>query len=366
MKISVGLAILLGSITISTQAAPTIDGAISGAEGWTLFRENPDAGPFLGGSTTGSDDTNETSQYHWWDGIAMQDRFFNSSPRGGLNNIYWAVDSQHLYLAVLGGTAPFNAWNESGTGGNGDQGNLYIAIETDGSGTQLNANSAHTSYLRKAVDFLGWQPDYIVGLQFVDNGGGANGAANVEKTVTHNITGGNPQLSKGGNSGPFRWDAQIISGFGHYEFAIEWSALGFSGLPFGTELKIAAYMTQSGENWDAYDTAPGIGNRTTGGSQPFEQIGDHPGDYDTLDRLDAGDAAADPHVPDGSYPGSNYVVPGFQNSEVNNDYNLVGRQDEIDTIEGYFKLVVVPEPTTALLTALGLTAFAWLRRDKRA
>lgn len=343
-------------------ATPTIDGVINAGEGWTLFRENPDARPYLGGSTSGSDDTMETSQYHWWDGIAMQDRYFKDSPRGGLNNIYWAVDPTHLYLAVLGGTAPFNNWIESGTAGNGDQGNLYIAIETDGQGTELNANSAHTSYLRKAVDFKGWQPDYIIGVLFVDNGGGGDGAANVEKTITHAITGSNPQLSKGGSSGPFRWDAQVVSGMGHYEFAIEWSALGFSEFPFGVELKIAAYMTQNGENWDAYDSAPGIGNRQPGGSEPFEQIGDYPLDYDSFDRLDAGNPLTDLQIPRGSYPGSNYVVPGYFNEHINNDYNIVGHLDEIDTIEEYFVLRVIPEPTSFLMGLMGLALFAFLRR----
>ncbi|MCX7914982.1 MAG: hypothetical protein N3A53_01590, partial [Verrucomicrobiae bacterium] len=71
----VGLGLVVAAIGQGF-AAPTIDGVINTGEGWTLFRENPDARPYLGGSTTGSDDTLETSQYHWWDGIAM----------------YWAVD----------------------------------------------------------------------------------------------------------------------------------------------------------------------------------------------------------------------------------------------------------------------------------
>jgi hypothetical protein len=347
------LYILSAAICLTTasrmHAAPTIDGTVTGGEGWTLFTEDPDARPYLGGSPTGSDDTGETSQYHWWDGAS--DRYFNGSPRGGVNNIYYATDATYLYLSVAGGTAPFNSWTESGTGGNGDQGNLYIAIDTNG-GSQLNANSAHTSYGRKAVDFNGWQPDYIVGLQFVDNGGGGGGGANVEQTIAHSVVAG---AGQGVDSGGFLWNAAVQSGTeGHYEFRIPWTVLGFASRPVGTQLKLAMYMTQNGADWDAYDSGPGIGNRTVGGTQPYEQIGDHPGDYDTNDRLDAGDAAADPNVPDGSYPGSNYVAPGYQNPDVNNDYNLVGHGDEIDTIEEYYQFTVVPEPSTIAMTVLAL------------
>lgn len=361
------LCVLLSAAVLTVaplaHAAPSIDGTINGGEGWTLFTENPNAQPYLGGSPTASDDTGETSQYHWWDGGA--DRFFNGSPRGGVNNIYWAVDANNLYLSVSGGTAPFNSWTETGTGGNNDQGNLYIAIDTNGGG-QLNANSAHTSYGRKAVDFNGWQPDYIVGLQFVDNGGGGGGGANVEQTISHTVVAGEGQNQ---NNGGFDWDADVQSGTeGHYEFKIPWTVLGFTSQPIGTQLKLAMYMTQNFEDFDAYDSGPGVGNRTVGGSEPYEQIGDHPGDYDTSDRLDAGDAAADANVPDGSYPGSNYVAPGSQNADVNNDYNVVGHGDEIDTIEEYYQIAVIPEPSTfalVIIGGLGALGFGTVRAGQR-
>lgn len=341
-----------------TQAAPAIDGTIQPGDAWTLFTENPYAAPYLGGSTTASDQTTESSQYHYWDG--SQDRYFNGSPRGGVNNIYYSYDTTYLYLSVSGGTAPFNSWTETGTAGNGDQGNLYIAIDTNG-GSQLNANGSHNSFGRKAVDFNGWQPDYIVGLLYADNGGGGGGYANIEHTVDHSVVAGEGQNQ---NNGGFDWSAAVQSGTeGHYEFKIPWTALGFAAQPNGTQLKLAMYMTQNGEDWDAYDSGPGIGNRTPGGSQPFEQIGDHPGDWDDT-NLDAGDAAADANVPDGSYPGSNYVTPGYQNAHINNDFNLVGHGDEIDTIEEYYQFVIVPEPSTALLVGIGLAGLLGLRSKR--
>jgi hypothetical protein len=350
-------AILILSVIITlvmfghgTTFAVVIDGTIGGGEGWTLFTENPDAAPVLGGSTTSSDDLTETSQYHWWDGISSSDKDF-ANPRGGVNNLYYSTDSTYLYLSVSGGTAPFNSWTETGTGGNGDQGNLYIAIDTDG-GSQLNANSAHTSYGRKAVDFNGWQPDYIVGCQFVDNGGGGGGAANVERTVTHAVVAGAPQNA---NAAGFLWNANVQSAAeGHYEFRIPWLALGFASRPVGTELKLAMYMTQSYTDFDTYDSGPGVGN-----NGPFEQLGDNPGDVDTLGRLGASD-----NFILGSFPGSNYVTPGFQNADINNDYNLVGHGDEIDTIEEYFKVTVIPEPSTALLVGFGLVSLLAFRRNK--
>ena len=344
-------ALTVTMLAVAAKAAPTIDGTIGGGEGWTLFTENPDAAPVLGGSTTQSDDFNETSQYHWWDGT---DHGFSTGPRGGVNNIYWAADSTYLYLGVLAGTAPFNSWGD--TGGNNDQGNLYIAIDTNG-GTQLNANSGHSSYGGvKAVDFDGWQPDYVVGVLYFDNGGGGGGAANVEQTITHTVTGGNTQ----GTAGDFAWTAGNVSGgLANYEFRIKWSLLGFGSQPIGTELKLAMYMTQNGEHWDAYDSGPGVGN-----NGPFEQIGDNPGDRDDGGQWGATNTLG-VNVPNGSFPGSNLVNPGSQyGGVVNNDFNLVQHTDEIDTIEEYYRIVIVPEPTTATLVAFGLLSLLGLKRRK--
>ncbi len=49
---------------------------------------------------------------------------------------------------------------------------------------------------------------------------------------------------------------------------------------------------------------------------------------------------------------------------VNNDYNLVGHGDEIDTIEEYYQLTVIPipEPNSALLVVCGVLGLLALRR----
>lgn len=349
-----GLGLLLG-FTVCVAGAPvlalpSINGSIDSGEGWLLLTERGYARPVLGGSPTGSDDTGESSQFHWWDG---SDHSFVTGPRGGVNNLYYASDASHLFLGVVAGTAPFNAWGDSG--GNNDQGNLYIAIDLNG-GTQLNANSGHSSYGGiKAVDFNGWQPDYVVGTLFVDNGGGGGGAANIEQAITHLVTGGNPQ----GTPGAFEWNALSIGGgLAHYEYKIAWSLLGLGAQPVGSTLRMAMYMTQNGEHWDAYDSGPGLGNGTA-----HEQIGDSPNDYDTAGRLGATDVLG-ANVPFGSFPGSNFVPPGFQNADMNNDYNLVGYADDIDTIEEYLEIMVVPEPSAAALVLLGLAAMSRMRRRR--
>lgn len=339
----------------ATQAAPVIDGSINSGEGWTLFTENPDARPYLGGSTTQSDDFDETSQYHWWDG---SDHGFSSGKRGGLNNIYWAADASHLYLGLWAGTAPFNNWNDSG-GGNGDQGNLYVAIDTAPAfGSQLNANDGHSTYGGiKAVDFLGWQPKYVLGVLYYDNGGGGGGAANIEQTITHTVTGGSPQNTPGS----LLWNATSVGGgLAHYEFQIAWSLLGFASMPFGQEFRLAAFMTQNGERWDAYDSAPGIGN-----NGPYEQIGDNPGDRDDGGQWGATDVMGS-NVPFGSFPGSQQVNPGAQyGGAVTNDFNAVGHNDEIDTIQEFYQFTVVPEPSASALLVMGGLAVVALKMLRR-
>jgi hypothetical protein len=331
-------------------ALPILDGSIGGGEGWTLFTEVPDARPFLGGSPTQSDDFLETSQYHWWDGST--DRGFSTGPRGGVNNVYWTWDSDYLYLGVRAGTAPFNAWVDSG--GNNDQGNLYIAIDTNpASGSQLTANQGHSSYGGvKAVDFDGWQPKYVVGVLYYDNGGGGGGAANVEQTITHNVTGGNTQ----GTAGNLEWTAGNVSGgLADYELRIKWSLLGFPSVPLGQEMKLAMYMTQNGERWDAYDSGPGIGN-----NGPYEQIGDNPGDRDDNNNWSATDFLG-VNVPNSSYPGSNEVFSGSQyGGAVNNNFDVVGHGDEIDTIQEYF-VFVIPEPSTLSLATFALAGLVGVR-----
>lgn len=334
----------------ASNAAPTLDGQITPADGYLLLTEVGFARPFLGGSATTSDQVAESSTFSWWDGIGNRN-VSGPDNRADIINVYVAFDATHLYLGLTGPTAPFNSFGQPDPAFSNDIGDLYLALDLNGGltpapGAKLRATDSHNSFAAKAVDFLGWQPTHFIGVQYVDNGGGGGGWANLERAVTHAVLAAEGQSL--GNGG-FDWAAAINpaasydthnNNAGEFEIKIPWALLGLSGPPDASNpLRMAAYITQNFGNFDAYDSAPGIGNNIV-----HEQIGDCPGDPDTGGQL----GACDPGSFANSGPGSNFVA------DLNFD---PGRLDGIDTIEEYFS-VVVPEPTTLGLAALaGLFGF---------
>ncbi|MBU0679176.1 MAG: PEP-CTERM sorting domain-containing protein [Verrucomicrobia bacterium] len=154
---------------ISARGGVVVDGSVSGGEGWTLLTEDPDARPVLGGDSSTSDFIGESAAYTYGD--SSSDTVFTDN-RADIITVLWAADDDFFYLAVRGPTVPFN--NFSDAGGNNDQGDLYVAIDTSGgsAGGSRTAATGHDSYGAKAVDFLGWTPTHVVGIQYVDNGGG--------------------------------------------------------------------------------------------------------------------------------------------------------------------------------------------------
>ncbi len=356
MRISEKIKYLVGAYfaaALAVQAAPTIDGSITAGDGWTLATEAAYAQPYTGGgSTTTSDLVGESSSFHWWDG--NNDHAFDDN-RGDVINFHFASDYNFLYLAVAGPTAPFNSFNDAG--GTDDQGNLYIAIDSSlGSASgQLSAQDGHNNFGTMAVDFMGWTPTHILGVQYVDNGGGGGGYADLQETGTHLTLAGEWQNQ---NNGGFDWHATINSSAaydtyngnaGEFEFRIPWTMLGLSlgGPPPGESLRFAVYVTQNMAGYDAYDSGPGLGN---GG--PYEQIGDNPGDPDTGGQW----GPSDPGSIAGSFPGSNE----------NTDLSLSPSHDDgVDTIQEYYSVTInaVPEPGTMALIGIGAgIAFAARRR----
>jgi hypothetical protein len=342
-------------ISGAVAARPVVNGSIAGGEGWNLLTEAAAARPLLGGSASASDRIAETSSFHWWDGINNVDRPFSSN-RADLINFHVSADSNFLYIGVTGPTAIFNAWND-GNGNNGDQGDLFVAIDAGGGapGGMLNAQSGHSGFgATKSVDFLGWRPSHIVGIQYVDNGGGGGGRANLEQTGF----GGGVQIrnaAQGVNDNGFAWNAGINGGAGYdtfdgnageLEFQIPWTALGLDGgLAVGRELRFAAYITQNFGLSDAYDSLPGWGNGFA-----HEEIGDNPGDPDSGGQL----GASDPGSFIGSFPGANFV----------GDLSLSPSHDDgVDTIEEYLVWApAVPAPGSAGMLAMALLATGRRRR----
>lgn len=355
--------------------APTINGSVdTGSEGWMILTEQNYAAPFGGGSASESDRIAETAVYHWWDGSS--DRFFSSDNRGDIINVYATWDANALYLAVAGPTVPFNSWGEGGTGGNNDQGDLFIAIDTNalGASGSLTATNGHASFGGvKAVDFLGWTPSYVVGVQYVDNGGGGGGYANFEQTATHSVLAGEGQNL---NNGGFDWMAAVNgsaaydagahggNGFaGEFEFRIPWTLLGFSSAPTQS-IRFAAYTTQNFDRSDVYDSGPGTGQLVL-----HEEIGDAPGDpgpgYNVngvIGTLAAGDGLGD-DTGDGDDGAINGSFPGADRD--GGDLTAAPNHgDGLDTIGEYLSLQI-PEPGTLALLAIGLAGLAIRRRAAR-
>lgn len=328
-------ALALGLAAGSALATPTINGSINqSADGWSLLTESLYSAPLTGGSTTASDSSVESSTFHWWNGLANQDvAFFDN--RADIINLYIAYDREYLYLAVAGPTGPFNKFTDQSANANNDVADLFIALDLAGSnaGGELKADLAHNTFGTKAVDFLGWAPTHFIGTQYVDNGNGGGGLANVFAVASPSPI--VRSAGQGVTDRGFVWNAAINgaatydnhnNNAGEFEYRIPWRAFGFAQRPVSLNLRFAAYITQNFAQADAYDSAPGWGQGFA-----FEEIGDCPGDPDGAGQL----AACNPGSAFGSTASSNFVA---------NASGTPGRNDHVDTIEGYMQFLVPQLP----------------------
>jgi hypothetical protein len=335
-------ALALGLVAGSALAAPVINGAINQVpDGWTLLTESIHAAPLSGGSSSKSDSSVESSTFHWWNGLANQDvAFFDN--RGDIINLYVAYDRDYLYLAVAGPTGPFNRFIDQSANAKNDVADLFLAIDVSG-GLALGsrkASDAHSAFNTKAVDFLGWSPTHFVGTQYVDNGNGGGGLSNVFTVGAPGVV--TRSAGQGVTDRGFVWNAAINdtaaydnhnSNAGEFEYRIPWKAFGFAQRPITLNLRFASYITQNFAGADAYDSAPGWGQGFA-----FEEIGDCPGDPDTGGQL----VPCNPGSAFGSTASSNFVA---------NLSGTPGRDDQVDTIEGYMQFPIFAPPCPCDLNA---------------
>ena len=339
--------------TFLSSGTPTLDGTIDGS--YTHALENPHSGPIAGGSVTDSDFINETSSRYQYNG-ATQDL---GSNRADVQQTYATWDANNLYLGITGPSVMYNDFNNA-SGPDHDLGDLFLAIDAGSFGSTASGSLASNAGWgsdtsagfggAKGVDFDGWTPNYVIGVQYVDNGGGGGGNGEIVDIGGSSST----SEAQNQNNGGFDWYANT-STIGTLEFAIPWTLLGY-GVGFdptqvgsqGT-LRFAAYTTYNDSGWDAYDSGPGQGNGSN-----HEQVGDFEGDTDGSFP----DTDNDGGLTLGTQPGSNHV--GIDSS--------VDHGDEVDTIEQYWEFDFgtqavsgVPEPGTTCLIGIGALLVQLLR-----
>jgi hypothetical protein len=326
----------LTGTTCAGEQGVDIDGNVNGSnEGYTFLSEAAFAGPYQGGSTTTSDFVGESAATVYYTGVAYASRVKNnlSGVTADLQYANARAGTCFFYLQVEGPSAV--------NSGGSDLANLFIAIDRDGgSATNLAAPAG------RAVDFSGWQPDYVVELVWQ---GDTSTAGNLYTRSGASWTSvAFPRLAAAANTGALynasdcaSLDAGDILYFNDtsvkgFEFAIPWTLLG--GKPASsTQLRLGAYTTTNDSGFDVYDQAPGVGQGCSG-LGCHERIGDEPHD------VDSGSTGGDLTPYAGRTIGDDGDAPGSDPFS------------DVDTIEEYF--VFTPGANVDCPLALGLRSFA--------
>lgn len=336
----------------------TIDATID-AGGYLHVTEALYAYPFTGGSATSSDFIGESSAKHAYTGNTS----FNycgdwidlntTNQSADIENFFVTWDQDHLYLLVEGPTAYHGP----------DNMDLFVAIDTDNDvaphpyGNTVTLGNTAAPW-QKRVDFNGWSPDFFAIAEnpgFAALAGTGGGFGTLATDVNINATAACPSFEFSTSQ------ATRVT-----EFRIPWTLIG--GAPdkaCGTKMNFAVYTTYEGDDFDTYDTAPGLGQ---GHGKPFEQVGDTPWDGDHFGgKLDPVTG-----VNDGTYtygeswngdpfdsrvrdqgPGDNVSCgqqPGSDNAQTNG-----GDDADFDTVEGYYGITNVGQITYAI-TAIDFPA----------
>lgn len=366
---------LTNSLNTCRSGTPTLDGYVNPiTEGWTLLTEHTFARPVRGGSENHSDAIGEQSSKTIYDTNADPDvGDFNSidiSTEGhdaDIEDIFVTWDTNYLYISVVGPNAFHTGFDAV------DRADLFVAIDTSNSRISDITPVARKGgdMFNKNIDFAGWQPDYFIGVEYINNGGGS-GYAQINRayystngTVTNTVILGTDSVPNSISTNAFEFNGRRDTAA--TEFRIAWSVFG--GKPSGSTWNFAVYTTGNLDNYDAYDSAPGIGQSSTG----FEVLGDVPFDGDHVGtgfcggcNAGCGDGIVDPvtgvldssggYGEDDHHTGvgcsSGAKVPSSDNT---NPFN----NNEVDTVQGYFQVANVGELTSTSgcgADTVGLTA----------
>ncbi|MBN1954903.1 MAG: lamin tail domain-containing protein [Anaerolineae bacterium] len=256
----------LGLVCDSGGSTPVIDGDVDGDEAWDFsggtryIPESEHSFPAPSrSSNTGSDYAGESSAATYWSGGTSPVPHTLSNGDADIQHFWATADADNLYLAV---SHPCALWTTRY--GGSDVVDLFIAIDTDNNtGAGVYQNSPLWS---KRVDFWGWDPEYAVAVERIENGNDYaalvqwNGSAWVDVRAGSSFAygtywAGDPD------------DCTL-------EFRLPWSDLG--GAPTNLDVwNFAVYTTHDADDYDVYDSGPGVGITPF-----FEQLGDYPRDAD--------------------------------------------------------------------------------------
>lgn len=319
--------------------SPVLDGDLNGDLGWDMstapgstfhISEAGHAYPspshpnnvnsdFLGESAAGT--------YWTFSGAWSQNSL---SGQADVQQFLLTADDTYLYAGLTGVCGVWSANN-----GGSDLVDLFLAIDTDNA-TGQNVYAA-TAPWNKNVNFAGWDPEYIVAVERIQNG--SDYAALLDTPGTWNAT----NLVYGTDwAGDFA-DCEL-------EFKLPWSLLG--GRPSGLVWNFAIYTTHDADDYDVYDSGPGIGN-----SLFFEQIGDYPNDADyacgTSDpvNISAGISADEPGCNDG-YGDSDNSYVGDDPTDSGGEPGSDASANDTDTIMEYYAVAFDNDVCTPLAVTL--------------
>lgn len=350
----------LGLVCAASGSTPAIDGSLneaawdSGSTSGASTRYIPEythAFPSPSRSTnTGSDYAGESAARTFWSWGTTPTVTTLSSGDADVKGFWVTSDANNLYLGVSQICA---IW--PGRYSNNDYVDLFIAIDTDN--TTGNAVYRDAAIWNKRVDFAGWNPDYVIGVERIGGAGDYAALIKWNGSAWTDVRAG----------GTFAYGAYWAGDYNActLEFKIPYTDLLASPWlrpPAGAVWNFAIYTTHDSDNYDVYDSGPGIGN-----SLFFEQIGDYPRDADYAcgisDPVDIANGGTDSNETlCGDAFGSN-IYQDSDNSYVGDDPLDGGNQpgsdnhngDDKDTIMEYY--AVEMDASSCYPLAVDLAAF---------